>query len=210
MTDQEGVIKYDLVFTETMGVADHDYGELSHWHGIFKREGILGQDPERYGGLGFGNLSQRLDQSRFLISGTQTGNLPYLQPQHYAMVTSADIPANRIVAEGQIKPSSESLTHAAIYALSPEIQFIFHVHSPNIWLSRQHLGIAETSAAVPYGTPAMATEMERIYNEASMQDRGVIAMAGHEDGVISFAATADEAGKMMMDLLGQTDGSVIA
>ena len=210
MTDQEGVIKYDLVFTETMGIADHDFGELSHWHGIFKHAGILGQDPERYGGLGFGNLSQRLDRSRFLISGTQTGNLPYLKPQHYAVVTDADIEANRIVAEGQIKPSSESLTHAAIYALSPEIQFIFHVHSPDIWLSRQRLGVAETSASVPYGTPAMAIEMERIYTDFHMQGQGVIAMAGHEDGVISFAATADEAGNMMMDLLEQTDGSVIA
>ena len=201
MAEQEGVIKYQLDFARSEALPDHDYAELNHWHQVFKQAGILGQNPERYDGLGFGNLSQRLDSNRFLISGTQTGELPRLEPQHYAMVTNADIQANRIVAEGLIKPSSESLTHAAIYALNPAIHFIFHAHSPDIWLARRDLAIAETSADVPYGTPAMAIEMERIYQQSNMQTRGVIAMAGHEDGIISFAATADEAGRLMMDLL---------
>lgn len=201
MAEQEGVIKYELVYSETGGLPEHDYGELDHWHKLFKKAGILGQDPLRYGGLGFGNLSQRLDENRFLVSGTQTGNLPRLDAQHYAIVTKADIKGNRVFAEGPIKPSSESLTHAAIYALHPDIYFIFHAHSPQIWLARQQLGIAETDAAVPYGTPAMAIEMERIYNNSDMHDCGVIAMAGHEDGVISFGATANEAGDLMMELL---------
>ena len=67
----EGVIKYHLNYQPGEPLRDHDYRSLDHWHQRFKTEQILGQDPTRYGGLGFGNLSQRLDQDAFLISGTQ-------------------------------------------------------------------------------------------------------------------------------------------
>lgn len=205
MAEQEGVIKYQLDFTVADALQGHDYGELNHWHQVFKQAGILGQDSNRYEGLGFGNLSERLDEQRFLISGTQTGHLEKLQPEHYAIVTAADIPQNTIYARGPVKPSSESLTHAAIYALHPDIAFVFHGHSPDIWLFRKQLAIPETDKTVPYGTPAMAAEMYRLYKNTAMQASGIIAMAGHEDGVISFGPTAEQAGDTMMSFLARAN-----
>ncbi len=206
MTEQEGVIKYELVFATADALRNHNYAELNHWHQVFKQAGLLGQDPHRYDGLGFGNLSQRLGDTEFLITGTQTGHLDQLQPEHYALVTAVEIPQNRVTGRGPIKPSSESLTHAAIYALHPDIKFVFHAHSPDIWQSRRALGIAETAKSIPYGTPAMASEMRRLYVATGMQTSGIIAMAGHEDGVISFAASAAETGNLMMDFLHQAEG----
>lgn len=194
----EGVIKYQLVFRQAEPLVDHDYSALDDWHRQFKEAGILGQDPDRYNGLGFGNLSQRIDRSSFLISGTQTGGLDKLTASDYALVTRTDIPANLVEAQGQVKPSSESLTHAAVYAFDDNIQYVFHVHSPKIWNARSKLEIPETAAHIAYGTPQMADEMIRLYKSGLFNNGNILAMAGHEDGVIGFGATADEAGELIM------------
>ncbi len=201
MSEREGVIKYHLDYTRADALHDFDYQSLDRWHRAFKLAGILGQDPDRYDGLGFGNLSQRLHGQQFLVSGTQTGHLDRLLPEHYAVILDTDIIHNRVTAQGPVKPSSESLTHAAIYALHAEIMFVFHGHSPDIWQARGRLGIAETDESIPYGTPAMATEMKRLYEASGMRNSGIIAMAGHEDGIISFAPSADETGQIMLDHL---------
>lgn len=201
MAETEGVIKYELVFRDAEPLRAHDYSDLTRWHRRFKVARILGHDPERYDGYGFGNISECLSETAFLISGTQTGELDELNPGDYALVTKADIEKNRIEAEGWIAPSSEALSHAAIYALHPDIRFVFHVHSPDIWQARKQLALPETGAEVPYGTPQMAEEIKRLYREGPLQEGKVLAMAGHEDGIIGFGLTADEAGEGIVKLL---------
>jgi ribulose-5-phosphate 4-epimerase/fuculose-1-phosphate aldolase len=201
MTNQEGVIKYDLVFCEAKLTFKHDFSSLNRWHRRFKQAGILGQDPKRYEGLGFGNISERIDTSSFLISGTQTGNLERLEPSDYALVTNAEVSIHRIEAKGQVKPSSEALTHAAVYALASDISFVFHVHSPDIWNRRVMLNLPQTGAEIPYGTPEMAFEMKRLFQQGLFKYRKVLAMAGHEDGIIGFGPTADEVGDAILALL---------
>lgn len=201
MAEEEGVIKYQLEFQGAEPLVAHDFSDLTRWHRRFKTARILGQDPGRYEGYGFGNISQRLSDGSFVISGTQTGGLDSLAPAGYAHVLKADITRNLIEAEGRIAPSSEALSHAAIYALAPDIQFVFHVHSPDIWQARHALELPETSADVPYGTPQMAQEIRRLYEAGPLQSGKVLAMAGHEDGIIGFGSTADEAGEAIMRLL---------
>jgi hypothetical protein len=201
MSEQEGVIKFDLSFNPAQPELDHDYSDLNHWQQIFKQTKILGQDDNRYYGLGFGNLSQRLSDDSFLISGTQTGMLDRLEPEHYARVLSVDLTANRVRAQGSIKPSSESLTHAAIYQLDHDIEFVFHIHSPDIWKNRKALSLPETAADIPYGTTEMALAVRRLSDAGAFRQQGILAMAGHEDGIISFAETASPAGQVILDRL---------
>ena len=201
MTEQEGVIKYNLRYRQGDALLDHDYADLDYWHQQFKTAKILGQDPDRYHGLGFGNLSQRLDGQSFIISGTQTGALDKLLPEHYARVIAADISQNLIEAVGPVKPSSESLTHAAIYALHDRIKFVFHGHSPDIWNARARLGIPETDEAIAYGTPDMAIEMQALYDAGGFDKDKLLAMAGHEDGIIGFGFSAAEAGDVILRYL---------
>ncbi len=201
MAEQEGVIKYRLVFKPAQSLLGHDYSSLSKWHRRFKQAGILGQDAHRYNGLGFGNLSERIDQGTFLISGTQTGRLDELTADDYALVTATDIAQNLVEAQGRIEPSSESLSHAAVYALDERIGFVFHAHSPQIWRARLKLGIPQTDDAISYGTPQMANEIKRLYRQGLFAECKVLAMAGHEDGIIGFGATASEAGENIMQLL---------
>ena len=193
---QDGVIKFELRYTRSGPLGFAPLRALNAWRTLLHRLGLIGRDPLRYGGVGFGNVSQRLGASvyPFAITGTQTGGLPALDSQHYALIEDCDIARNRVVARGPIEPSSESLTHAMLYRLSADIQCVLHVHAPLLWRSAQALGVPFTHPDVAYGTPAMAEEMERLYRAGDLARRGVAAMGGHADGVVAFGVDADAAG----------------
>jgi ribulose-5-phosphate 4-epimerase/fuculose-1-phosphate aldolase len=117
----------------------------------------------------------------------------------YALVTGSDPLKNTLEAEGAIKPSSEAMTHAVIYRLLPDVQAVIHVHSPDIWQKADLLGLPQTAADVLYGTPEMAAEMQRLIT-SGMGDWHTISMAGHEDGVITWGRTLDEAASELTGL----------
>jgi hypothetical protein len=61
-----------------------------------------------------------------------------------------------------------------------------------------------TRPDVPYGTPAMAGEIERIVVEEEMGDSGIIVMGGHRDGILCFGRSLDEAEALLVERLGAT------
>lgn len=208
MTKQEGVIKFNLEFTPAPPLSEADLMEINQWRARLYAHKLIGQDPARYGGYGYGNLSLRLAPldappalRRFIISGSQTGNLAELEPEHYTVVTACYPDENRLVAHGPIRPSSESLTHSAVYALDPAIRAVFHAHSPEIWHAAAKLGIPITDADVPYGTPQMAAEVARLYATTDMAQQRIFSMGGHEDGIVTFGTTAAEAGEVLLTAL---------
>ena len=205
---EEGVIKFRLRFTEAAPVEMEPLEALNHWRTILWQQALIGQDPARYEGYGFGNVSQRIGAGNaapgkrcFVISGTQTGHVPELDNRHYTLVKTYDAASNSVSTAGPIKPSSESLTHGMLYDLDDEIQVVLHVHSPDIWLAAVNLGLPVTNSSVPYGTPAMATEVRRLFNDTDVRERKIFSMGGHEDGIVSFGTTAEEAGETLIRTL---------
>lgn len=202
---REGVIKFDLDFTEAPPLPAEALRELNAWRRILFLLGLTGRDPARYEGLGYGNVSMRLPpfvapphRRGFVVSGTQTGGMAELGPQHYTLVREFDPEANRVVAAGPIRPSSEALTHAALYALDEALRCVLHVHSPELWRHAAVLDIAATSPQAAYGTPAMAAEVARLYADPAVRSEGILAMGGHEDGLVAFGASAEEAGTVLV------------
>ena len=205
VTQQEGVIQFDLQWRQT-GCLQADLSALSAWRDILWQLELIGEDPERYEGYGFGNVSQRQDAGRdnhrpFIISGTQTGHEARIRAHHYALVTDFDPARNRVVAEGPVRPSSESMTHGVIYALDDSVNCVLHVHSPAIWNAASDLSLPRTRADVDYGTPEMAAEVERLFKETAVSEQGIFAMAGHLDGIVAFGTTAEEAGVVLIKTL---------
>ncbi|AMV71378.1 hypothetical protein JCM30471_32170 [Desulfuromonas carbonis] len=214
MSQQEGVIKFDLEFTPAPPLPMAELAELNGWRRILFQVGLVGCDPKRYAGLGFGNVSLRLppfaappQQRPFTISGTQTGPLALLGPEHYALVRNCDAQANRVVAQGPIRPSSEALTHGALYALDPELRCVLHVHSPLLWQRAAALGLPATDPAAAYGTPAMATAVASLYADPAVRAGGILAMAGHEDGLVAFGADPAVAGTVLLTWLARAYGA---
>ena len=152
-------------------------------------------------GVGYGNISERIGEGQqFVISGTQTGHLPQLGREHYTVVTDYDIDQNTLKCSGPIKASSESLTHAAIYELNTAYKTVIHIHHRALW-QKMLYQVPTSHANVPYGTPEMAYEIKRLYHEESMNEQPIMAMAGHDEGIIAFGKTFEEAGQLLIDWL---------
>ena len=200
MNEREGVTKYQLHFSRSAPLPAAQLAALNAWRTLLFQLGLIGQDPKRYGGVGFGNLSMRLvpGSLRFAVTGTQTGHLPTLDRMHYAIVTACDAATNQLTAEGPIAPSSESLTHGQIYAFDARVNFVFHVHAPQLWRAAPRLGLPGTDESAEYGTPQMVSEVERLFRQSDLPQLGIFTMRGHEDGVVSFGASAEEAGAVLL------------
>lgn len=194
MTEQEGVIKYRLDYQHSALAKSIDVTEINAWRCILYRLQLIGRQADRYQGLGYGNISRRLapDGEAFLITGTQTGHLPSLTRQHFALVDQASAQQNRLQAKGPSQPSSEALTHAVLYQQDPAIQAVIHVHSPTLWQHTMSLSLPHTAADIPYGTPAMAAAVEQILNSGKLTS-SLFTMLGHQDGVIAFGSSIEAA-----------------
>lgn len=199
MTLDEGYIKYESHWTP--GPATHAAAarELDTWRRPLFDAGLIGCYAEQ--GIGYGNISLRRGSGGlFLISGTQTGHLEVTDERHYSLVTNCDIRSNAVWCSGPVQASSEAMTHAAIYALSGTIGAVVHAHSAALW-ERYRGTLPTTDPDVAYGTPAMAAELDRLYRVAGFRDAGIAVLAGHDEGLISFGTTLEEASTRMLSLV---------
>ena len=213
----EGVVKFEVAH-RTRALEPRVFGEtaqvLAGWREVLHRLRLVGRDPARYDGAAYGNLSARVGpwgemargRRRFLITGTQTGGRSRISLGELCVVERYDLTGNRVESFGPVPPSSESMTHGAIYDAAPSCRAVLHVHAPEIWLRARALGIPATRAEIPYGTPEMAREVERLFRESALAERGILAMLGHEDGVIAFGASAETAGAILVRALARTLG----
>jgi L-ribulose-5-phosphate 4-epimerase len=204
MTIREGIVQFNLTFLPADPLPEAIILSLNAWRQILYRLGLIGQNPRRYGGLGFGNISIRMESENaaaFVISGTQTGGMERLFPEHYALVTAFDPAANRVVAQGAVQPSSESLTHGSIYRLDSGIGAVIHAHSPEIWMQAESIGIPVSRRNVQYGTPEMADEVCRLFQNTPVRELKIFAMGGHEDGIVSFGSSLEQAGLTLVRYL---------
>ncbi len=206
---EEGVIRFEVEH-ETRPLDERVFGEtvasLAAWREVLARLGLIGRDPARYEGFGYGNVSARVGpmgdvgrgQRRFLVTGTQTGGHRDVSLADFCIVERYDIVRNQVRSFGLVPPSSESLTHGAIYDMAPAARVVLHGHAPEIWRSARALCIPMTHSEALNGTPRMALEVQRLYRESSLSGTGILAMGGHEDGVIAFGRTASEAGEILV------------
>ena len=193
----EGYVKYESDWVEGAAPDESIAAELDRWRAPLFAAGLIGHDDTH--DVGFGNLSMRAAGEQFVISGTQTGHLEATGPEHYCLVTAVDTDANRVSCVGPIQASSESLTHAALYALDPTIRAVVHVHSSALW-ERCRESLPTTKPDVSYGTPEMAHEFERLWRETDFPARRLAVMAGHADGLVSVGASLEQATEAMLAL----------
>ena len=200
----EGFIKFQLDFQAGPSPLEEILHELNAWRSIFRQLGLIGQDPERYDGYGFGNLSRRLpgqDGAAFLISGTQTGHLPGLGADHYATVHHCTPATNQLKASGQTQPSSEALSHGVLYQSNPGIHWVMHLHSPEIFDNCMSLRLPHTSPSADYGTPEMAAEIQRLADCDSHSKPHLLVMSGHQDGILVYGSCAAATGSLAIETL---------
>ena len=91
------------------------------------------------------------------------------------------------------------MSHAAIYSAIPDVGAVVHVHSRKLWDKYLHV-LPTTANLVPYGTPEMAYEIGRILAHSHTLEKRVIVMGGHDEGIISFGKTVEDAALAVLNL----------
>jgi ribulose-5-phosphate 4-epimerase/fuculose-1-phosphate aldolase len=187
---ETGVVKFHSESTGIELAPFAGFEELNAARQELRRLGLLGVDES---GIGFGNVSVRDGVTdSFYITGSGTGGLSSLGSADYARVMAWDFERNWLRCEGRAIASAESLTHAAVYAMAAEVRGVVHGHARSLWRSVRERGLS-TDAAVAYGTPEMAREVQRLFRETDVRERKIFAMAGHEDGIVAFGRNLQEA-----------------
>jgi L-ribulose-5-phosphate 4-epimerase len=199
----EGAIRFDCRWVRAAPLPRARIAELDEWRNRLYDLGLIGPYP---GGLGVGNVSLRVPgSSAFIISGAATGGQPRLGREHYTLVTEADARNNRVTCEGPIRASSESLTHAAVYAAAPEVGAVLHVHHAALWSSLKQGGAA-TDPEAERGTPELAEEVARLFLDTNVGEARLFAMGGHEEGVVAFGEDLDVAGAVLLRVYASVAG----
>ena len=156
---------------------------------------LIGQDSN---GIGFGNLSVRDGGTRnFHITGSATGGLSKLSLTDCVRVVDCDFKKNWLRYEGTAIPSSESLTHAAIYESDSITSAVIHCPDSALWRALVDRA-PTTSKEVAYGTPEMAYEIMRLFKTTDVQSRKILVMAGHEGGIVTFGKNLEDAFGVLM------------
>ena len=178
---EQELIRFKLTLKRASPPTATDVHSLEKWRALFYKLQLVGEYPNEK--IGFGNLSCRLpDKKTFLITGAQTGHLPHLKPHHYCRVTHCDLKRSHVQAEGLIATSIESLAHYELYNSDPNIQYIFQIHHHLLWDYLQKNG-----QELPQGF-------------IKEKENGIFVIKGHQDEIIAFSSSADEAGKLVLDL----------
>ena len=194
----EGSVKFSCHLTmEKTEIPSILFIPLNYWREEMWQKSFIGAYPD---GIGYGNISIRVPQSnQFYISGTATGGIPELDQIHYPLVERCDLLQNTVWCRGVVKASSESMSHAAIYSFSTDIGAVVHIHNQKLWEKYQD-NLPTTSKEIEYGTPGMAFEIIRLMSLPETQQKRVIVMGGHMDGIISFGKTVEAAALAILAL----------
>jgi ribulose-5-phosphate 4-epimerase/fuculose-1-phosphate aldolase len=173
--------------------------DLRLWRDQLYLLGMIGVYPE---GIGFGNLSCRPGPgNEFVITGTATGALPTLGPEHLTEVLECDIARNWLRCRGPMQASSESLSHAAIYRSCPQARAVIHVHHFKLW-ERLFGKAPTTDPCAEAGTPAMAEAIAGLFRAGPV---GLFVMGGHREGIMVVGSNLDEAGTRLLSALEQSE-----
>ena len=108
-----------------------------------------------------------------------------------------DFEGNWLRYEETAVPSSESLTHAAIYESDPMAGAVIHCHDSKFWAAFLNQA-PTTSKKAEYGTPEMAYEVMGLFRVTDVHSRRILAMAGHKGGIVTVGRDLEEAFAVLM------------
>ncbi|MFN3305850.1 MAG: class II aldolase/adducin family protein [Candidatus Kapaibacteriota bacterium] len=141
--------------------------------------------------ISYGNVSKRISHNTFIITATNTGKTREIETKDLVKVISVDIEKNLVHYVGKLPPSSETLTHFAIYSTFEFALFVVHFHHKRIW-QKWLFQLPTTPVVCEYGSVQLAQSIAQLspffQND---EDFGVVILGGHRDGVMVFGRSID-------------------
>jgi ribulose-5-phosphate 4-epimerase/fuculose-1-phosphate aldolase len=171
--------------TEDIKVAGARMGDLDLLPAPFPIEELLDERDLRHvmrlygvGGLSYGNLSARLDETRFWMSASGVDKSRLETPgRDILLVTDYDPEHARMILSVPpgIEPrrvSVDAIEHWMIYREHPDVGAILHVHA---WME----GIAATEINYPCGTQELAESVAELIAQEPDPAHAVIGLRNH-------------------------------
>ncbi len=184
----DGIIKYSIEHQKQETPLFSGYEQLEALRTRLFTLGLIGEKD----GIGYGNLSMRHEDSKsFFITATQTGREQTLSCEYYPYISDYDFSTFKVISQGTHKPSSEALSHAMIYAIDDRITTVIHIHSLALWKFMKDKNNLATTAE--YGTAEMVEEIAGLYTNLDPIVNNAFVMKGHEEGIITFGRSSEEA-----------------
>jgi ribulose-5-phosphate 4-epimerase/fuculose-1-phosphate aldolase len=121
------------------------------------------------------------------------------------MVNSFNLEENRVSTAGPVRASAETMSHGAVYRSCPAASCVIHIHSRKIFDAMLRDKYPATPLEAAYGTPEMARAIAACVREQSGA-QGVIALAGHDEGVLAYGVTVKEALDLIIALNQRPEG----
>lgn len=156
-------------------------------------------------GIGYGNISLRVQKDTFLVSGSGTGAERILGPEGYSLVRAFDTEKNRVESLGPVRASSESMTHGAIYRANPALCCVIHIHNGELFDRLLAQGWVHTPESVAYGTPELSRAVNTLVRTLP-ETGGVFVTAGHAKGLFACGMSIRATRDMLVHL--NTKGSI--
>jgi L-ribulose-5-phosphate 4-epimerase len=193
---EEGNIKYECIWEQkSITIPLIPLTLLNKWRSHLTELDMIGQTPE---GVNFGNLSFRnSDGNGFFISGNDTTDLDFLEPEDMAWVEKADLDQNTIWCTGKTKPSSEAMNHAIFYQANPEIKSIIIVHCADIWKKNLNK-LPTTSLMAGYGTTSFAQEVEALLKKNDIHANPIILISSIKNKLFAFGTNLNIVGEALL------------
>jgi ribulose-5-phosphate 4-epimerase/fuculose-1-phosphate aldolase len=173
-------------------------GELDLLPAPFPVEELVSADDLRrikrlyaIGGLSYGNLSDRLDATRFWMSASGVDKAKLEEPgRDILLVSGYDAEAGRIVLSvpPDVEPrrvSVDAIEHWMIYRENPSVGAILHLHA---WIE----GIEATDVNYPCGTEELAESVAALVRAAPDPAHAVVGLRNH-----GITATGDSLGEIL-------------
>ena len=210
----EGIIKFTVQDRRSgPPIALEDYQDIEAIRSRLWQQKLIGHDSQA--DVGYGNISRRRSLGGFVISGTQTGHKEALDGGDYVVVDDWDFSRNGVSCTGPCLPSSEALSHAALYQ-RPDVGGVIHVHSRVLWDDLIQARAISTEEDIAYGSEALYRRLAELADtdnstvKAGSTSAGsvpglplVIVTKGHQDGVFIAGADLAEAYEAVIGLLGK-------
>lgn len=197
--NKEGIIKFKYYCEDgSEEISDNLFDKINPVRNKLAEMGLIGQYDD---GLCYGNISIRESSTdEFFITASGTSNIKTINKEHYVKIIACDTNKNLCRYKGKGLPSSETLTHAIIYNLCKEAKSVIHIHNKKLW--EELIGkVPSTSKHARYGTIEMVEETKRLFDKGDAQKNKIIVMEGHEEGIISFGVSVNEAMDILMKVI---------
>ncbi|HEY6017347.1 MAG TPA: class II aldolase/adducin family protein, partial [Gaiellaceae bacterium] len=171
--------------TEEIFEAGRRLGELNLLPNPFPIEDLLSERELRHvkrlysiGGLSYGNLSMRKDETRFWMSASGVDKANLHEPSRDVLLVSGYVPEEAkmvlSVAPG-VEPrrvSVDAIEHWMIYRNHPDVGAILHVHA---WVE----GVPATDVNYPCGTAELARAVSDLIDAAPEPNRAIVGLRNH-------------------------------